>query len=217
MREKDISEITKALSTLGNFVPIIDEQTVFSDYPKRSLSGNFINKPLLIGHNDFESGLFRILNVLRNVTLPDTALTAFDLKTFSCPAAVRADVSVLHGLPVWRYRYFGEFPNMQLSSTVHTGAYHGAEVNVLFDTAPVGGGIPESTVQEVELGKYMRGAWAAFARDPVNGLKGYQGGWPLFDPEKETVIRLGYGNNTVMNLAFPGEYDAVCGSIFPVV
>lgn len=215
MRTKDVAQITTAISSLPNFVTSVDEQVVYSDYPARSLAGNFIKKPMLIGHTDFEAGMVRIVSGLKNITLPDSILDAFDLETFYCPAASRANVSVYNNVPIWRYRYFGDFPNMRLSETIHTGAYHGAEVNILFDTVPVGEGIPESTAAEIEIGDYMRGAWAAFAKDPENGLDAY--GWPRYDPTKETLIRLGYMNNTGPNVAFPGNYDSACGSIFPAI
>lgn len=82
------------------------------------------------------------------------------------------------------------------------------------DRSPTG--IPASTVEEQEIGKYMRSAWAAFAKDPVNGLDTYGGGWPRFDPENEMLVRLVY-MNTGTNLGLPADYDAACGSIFPVV
>lgn len=215
MRTKDFTEISKAISGLGHFVPTVDEQIVFSDYPERSLTGKFIKKPLLIGHNDYEAGILKITAALRGITLPDSSYDAFDLKTFYCPAAARANASASNNVPTWRYRYFGDFPNMQLSTTLHTGAYHGAEVNILFDTIPTGESIPASTPAELEVASYMRSAWSTFAKDPVKGLNSYQDGWPQFDPAKESLIRLAYDNKVGTNLALPADYDANCSSVLP--
>jgi hypothetical protein len=40
----------------------------------------------------------------------------------------------------------------------------------------------------------MRGAWAAFAKDPIKGLPSYDG-WPNYNPNGTTLIRLAYGSN----------------------
>lgn len=48
---------------------------------------------------------------------------------------------------------------------------------------------PPPTSTEVALGKYVQGAWVAFARDPVNGLHNY--GWPTFDPTTASLVQLG--------------------------
>lgn len=214
MRTKSVDDISKIISRLPNFVPTIDEKVVFSDYSERSLAGNFIQKPMIVGHNDYEGGMVDIVARLRGLTTPRESLDAFDLETFFCPAAARANVSVSHSVPIWRYRYFGDFPNMDLSTTIETGAYHGAEVNILFDTVPQGHGIPESSPAEVEIGKLIRGVWAAFAKDPYQGLDSYS--WPRFDPMKETLARLGFMNSTRLSLTSPASYDAPCGAIFPV-
>ena len=49
-----------------------------------------------------------------------------------------------------------------------------------------------------------------FAKDPANGLTTYEGGWPLYDPAEESLIRLAYDNLVGTNLAFPMLYDAGC-------
>lgn len=59
----------------------------------------------------------------------------------------------------------------------------------------------------------MRGAWAAFAKDPVNGLNTYDFGWPQYQNGNATLIRLGYNNLTGPNAALPYTYDAGCGSV----
>lgn len=56
----------------------------------------------------------------------------------------------------------------------------------------------------------MRGAWAAFAKDPVHGLESYGGGWQRYDPNGQTLIRLAYNNQTGANLALGTTYDVEC-------
>lgn len=48
---------------------------------------------------------------------------------------------------------------------------------------------PPPTSTEIALGKYVQGAWVAFARDPVNGLRNY--GWPVFNPVSASLVQLG--------------------------
>ncbi|KAJ4292363.1 hypothetical protein N0V90_009024 [Kalmusia sp. IMI 367209] len=211
VRSKNVTEVMQAMSQIPTvFTPFVDDIIVFEDYAARSAAGNFAKKPLLIGHNDFEAGLFDLIQRLKGVVLPPEALEALDNRLFFCPVPARAAVNVQHDIPVWRYRYFGEWPDMRLSKTIYTGAYHGGEVNVLFDTVPHRHGIPASTWEEVEFGRYMRGAWVAFATNPEKGLEEY--GWPMYDSDTESLVRLAYGNTTGLNVASPTAYDSVCGS-----
>ncbi|PQE06199.1 hypothetical protein CJF30_00005153 [Rutstroemia sp. NJR-2017a BBW] len=201
-------------SALGCFIPTADEIVVFSNYTARSLAGNFTKKPMLVGHTDAEAKLFALIAEMGGTTVPDAYWPSYESSMFFCPAAVRANVSVYNNVPVWRYRYFGDYPNMQLQENIDAGAYHGSEVFTLFGNTPSGAGIPVQTLAEKRTGDHMRKAWAAFAKDPENGLSRL--GWPVFDPEKNTLIRLGYGNSTGLDLASPASYDAGCTSTFPV-
>lgn len=76
---------------------------------------------------------------------------------------------------------------------------------MLFNTIP--STIP-ATEEQISIGKYIRGAWAAFAKDPTNGLTTY--GWPRYDPSQDTLIRIAYENITGPNLINPRRYDADC-------
>jgi len=212
MRALDVDTIETAISSLSAFIPIIDDVIVFSDYPARELAGNFTLKPVLVGHNNYEAGLFIVLEAMQNITYSDATWDYLQTSIYFCPAAARANVSVYHDLPVWRYRYFGDFPNMQLVEDLYTGAFHGSDVFALFDQFPSGDGVPATTSQQASIASYMRGAWAAFAQDPVSGLTNY--GWPVFDPKEDTLIRLGYQNQTGINAASATAYDSSCGTIF---
>lgn len=81
---------------------------------------------------------------------------------------------------------------------------------MLFDTAPSG---VNNTNAEVAIGKYLRGAWATFAKDPVQGLTNYEGGWPMYQPAEDTLVRLAYGNLTGTNLATGNKYDGACSQV----
>jgi cholinesterase len=200
---------------LSNFGPAMDDITVFSDYDARSTAGNFIKLPLLTGNADYEAGLFATTAALANITYPPIFWTEFDLSVFTCPASERANISIAAGVPTWRYRWFGDFPNLRLTSVPDSGAWHASELPVLFGNYPnATGGVPASTDAELSIGNYIRGAWAAFAKDPVNGLNSYQGGWPKYNPTGNTLIRLAYNNVTGTNLAMPILYDGSCPTKF---
>lgn len=224
MRTKTAAQILNAIPPtppgsitggLSDFGPTVDNITVFSDYDARSAAGNFIKVPLLTGNCDYEAGLFATDAALANVTYSPVFWTVFDLSVFTCPASERANISIAAGVPTWRYRYFGDFPNLRLTSVPDSGAWHSSELPLVFGNYPnATGGVPASTAAELSIGDYMRGAWAAFAKDPVNGLTSYQGGWPMYNPAGNTLIRLAYNNVTGTNLAMPILYDGACHTTF---
>ncbi|KAG0649049.1 Cholinesterase [Hyphodiscus hymeniophilus] len=186
MRTKDAQDILNIIPSadsvqsniLGYFGPTVDGTVIFSNYSERTPA----SVPLLIGNNNYEAGLFRTEFALDNVTYPDLFWDDFNIQEFTCPAGIRANASVAAKNPTWRYRYFGVFPDMAVSS--EAGAWHASEVPVLFDTVPED---PTPTTEEISIGNYMRGAWAAFAKDPAKGLTTYGEGWPMYDAGAETL------------------------------
>ncbi|TGO19617.1 hypothetical protein BTUL_0003g00710 [Botrytis tulipae] len=213
MRTKNTTEILSGISAttdspgslgiLGSFLPTVDEIVVFSNYIERSLAGNFTSKPLLIGSNDDEAVLFVTTNALQGISTSDAAAQLINLIGFTCPSGYRANYSTQANVNTWRYRYFGSFPNTMI--VPNAGAWHAAEIPLLFDTNLAN---PPETTEQIAIGKYMRGAWAAFAKNPENGLTNY--GWPKYDAAEDTLIRLAYNNQTGTNAASPSLYDANC-------
>ena len=208
MRDADLDSIMNAIPTTGlsalisAFGPTIDNALVFPNYSQQAPA----RIPILVGNNDYEGGMFRAELALSNLTLPDSIWDTYNLASFTCPAGLRANASISAKNPTWRYRFFGVFPNTNFSS--ESGAYHGAELPLLFGFQPIL--TPNATTEELKVQKYMRGAWTAFAKDPVHGLKTYDGGWPLYDPAKKSLIRLAYDNHVGTHLGFPMFYDSGC-------
>jgi cholinesterase len=216
MQSVNSSSILNALGPLA-FTPASDNITVFtqSDYAARNLAGNFSKLPILVGNTDNEAPLFAVAAILSGSDpsqYQGPAVEAYNQKFFSCPSAMRANISVFNHVPTWRYRWFGVFPNTNLTTYPDSGAYHGSEIALIFGTAPVGPGIPPSTQKEREFMNYARGAWAAFVKDPLNGLKSY--GWPMYDPAGDTLVRLGYNESIGANAASSGLYDGTCENLF---
>jgi carboxylesterase type B len=94
------------------FGPTIDNTLIFSNYSEETPA----SIPVLAGDNDYESGFFRTEFALFGQTLPDSLWDAYDLAAYTCPSGNRANVSLAAGNPTWRYRYFGVFPNTNISS-----------------------------------------------------------------------------------------------------
>ncbi len=206
MRRQNYTAILNAIpassgtsSILGSFGPTIDNTVVFSNYSQRIPA----KVPMLVGNNNYEAGLFRTEFALGGLFFSDAFWDDFTLQEFTCPAGIRANASLSAGIPTWRYRYFGVFPDLAISS--EAGTYHGAELPIIFDTVPA---TPPPTQAEISIANYMRGAWAAFAKDPQNGLSNY--GWPSYNTSHDTLIRLAYNNITGTNVINPYKYDADC-------
>ncbi|OAP54757.1 hypothetical protein AYL99_11205 [Fonsecaea erecta] len=219
MRNQSVSAVLGAMLSIPQqgvaptFGPLIDEELVFSNYTERTLSGAFAQKPFLMGSNNNEAG-FYVMRYAGNdqVTLSVTQQETISYGEFVCPiaadaAAKRATPSEL--VPVWRYEYFGDWPNLRLYPG--SAAYHTSEVSMVFGTSADLTGEPNTPLQDV-VSRYMRHAWATFARDPMNGLR-EQLGWPLYNNSGSTLVRLGYGNETKASFVNPAEYDAPCSAL----
>ncbi|KAG9236024.1 Alpha/Beta hydrolase protein [Amylocarpus encephaloides] len=184
---------------LGLFGPTVDNKIAFGNYTGRTPA----KVPVLVGNTNYEAGLFRTQFALNNMTYPDYFWDVFNLQEFTCPSGIRANASVAAHNPTWRYRYMGVWDNTELSTEADT--YHGAELSFLFNIMP---SEPPGSAEEIEFGKYMRGAWAAFAKDPMTGLMNY--GWPSYNFATDSLVRLAYNNQTGLNVVKPELYDANC-------
>ncbi|KAH8653152.1 Alpha/Beta hydrolase protein [Tricladium varicosporioides] len=188
---------------MSPFAPTVDNTIVFSNYSQRTPA----SIPVMVGSDNYEAGIFRTELAMSGATFADSDWDEYNLVAFTCPAGIRANASIAANNPTWRYRFHGVYPNINISS--EGGAWHGAELQLIFGTLLT---TPNSTAEEIEFEKYIQGAWTTFAKDPVNGLKTYEGGWPVYDPAKESLIRLAFDNTAGTHLAFPELYDAGCAN-----
>ena len=175
-------------------------------------------QPLLLGNNENEAG-FYVLRYAGNdqFTLTQKQQDEIGLGLYTCPIAYEAGLKAKSSAntttttataPAYRYLYFGDWPNLRLYAG--SGAYHTSETSVVFGTLADLGGEP-NTALEVEVSRYMHGAWAAFTRDPSCGLEAI--GWPAYERSGSTLVRLGFGNETAASFALPGTYDGICSSL----
>jgi cholinesterase len=85
-----------------------------------------------------------------------------------CPSGDAANARKINNIPVWRYL----FANNKPGSSV--GARHGEDVPFVF-----GDGIG--------ISKLFQSSWAAFVKDPENGLSKLN--WPKYDPKGKKPCR----------------------------
>ncbi|KAJ4337467.1 hypothetical protein N0V87_004613 [Didymella glomerata] len=187
------------------FYPMVDNQTIFSDYLSLSSAGDFTRLPYLQGHNDYEQGYYVIPAFAqgRNVTAAQTA--QFLLESFVCPVSYEARQRTKVGVPTWVYRYFGNWHDTRLYPT--SGAYHGTELHMILGSSEDASGIPATQAQK-DTSRLFQRAVAAFVADPVNGLSKI--GWPQFDSVQKSWIEIAVGNEPAFTLADPAKYDKSC-------
>ena len=166
-----------------NFQATVDNMTIFSipTYTSRSLSGDFAPIPYLLGNTNYESGYYRVPARAQGNSPPESAWTQFQLESFTCPTAFQARSRAASDTPTWRFRYFGDWENLRLYEG--SGAYHGSDLEMVVGNSEGVSGIP-SGQQEKALTTLMQRAWAAFARDPVNGLV-KEVGWERYNEHGE--------------------------------
>lgn len=129
MMEKDPKALMAPLYTDNyvtdggpTFYPTIDGITVFDNYNGRPSSpGGY-----LIGNTDYEAGLF----LMYRPDWPDSTWRDLNDEYFTCPSARRSLQVARDKQKVWRYRYFGDFPNSRVTNNPPSGAWHGAEVRL---------------------------------------------------------------------------------------
>ncbi|KAK8127296.1 hypothetical protein PG984_008404 [Apiospora sp. TS-2023a] len=210
MRTKNWTEILKAALKVPSaasdnpvrstppFYPQADEKLVFSDYDKRSRDGNFARLPYVLGNNDNEQGYYVISAYGRGTNVTKAQGDEFLLTSFTCPNHAQALSRRAAGVPVWQYRYFGDWDNTRLYTT--SGAYHGTDMHMVFGNSEAVTGILPSVAQDKTVVR-MQHLWARFAADPVNGLS--RAGWPRLEPGSDSLARFAYGNSPEWSFVDP--------------
>lgn len=178
MKSKSWEAVQKAIPSgaglsdvVGSFGPTVDDIIIFGDYPQRSVAGKFIKKPLIIGETDNEPGLFKATFACQDITYPDKKWNELGKLLFTCGSSNRALASVINKVPTWRYRFFGELAGLKITTVPDSGAYHGSDVPIIFGTDQELQNKIKRSEKEDALVAYLRGAWAAFAKDPEHGLE----------------------------------------------
>ncbi|CAG8981976.1 hypothetical protein HYALB_00004842 [Hymenoscyphus albidus] len=188
------------------FQPTVDNITVFSisGYEELAKAGEFAKLPYLAGNTNNEPGFYKIGAFAQGSNLTDAQWELFELENFTCATAIETAHRAAFSVPTWRYRYFGDWSNLRLCPG--SGAYHGSDIEMVLGTAQDVSLIVNSDIEEI-TSRYMMRAWAAFAKNPKSGSSDY--GWPLYEnSSEETLVRLGYNNETTASFVSPQEYDS---------
>lgn len=217
------AQVPSTTSVLGTFAPTADNETAFGEYASLTAAGAFAQVPRLHGSNTDEGGSFALDFALLGLVLPPAYWDWHTIAFFGCPTATSAEgiaTSSEPGVPSWRYVYAGDYPNMRLTVDPSLGAYHGAELNPLFGTSEALGG--RDTPAEAATGRYMRAAWAAFAKDPHGGLAGEGFGWPALPSGEEggdeaQLVVLGLSDATEAVFQPSSVWDSACPSVMGVL
>lgn len=197
----------------ATFHPTVDDELVFSDYEARARNGSFARIPYLLGNNDFEAGWYKLSAYTAKVNLSEPQWDLFIQRAFTCPTGAQARYRAQQLVPTWRYRYHGDWDNLRLYNSTAglgprgSGAYHGSDIEMVFGTGQ-DVSLVANSVQENTVSAYMMGAWAAFARNPAQGLLDY--GWPQYDPTSETLVELALNNSAAPQFVSPSLYDSSC-------
>ncbi|KAL4961647.1 Alpha/Beta hydrolase protein [Aspergillus stella-maris] len=191
---KDIMDIVNQYNETQNggrsltFAPTADGQNVFDDHVARLAAGRVARVPILIGNSDREGASLAANELgpaVSETNKPsEEAINAVTNGVFNCPAANATAARAQAGLPVWRYRYFGVFPNLDPFSWL--GTWHSAILPTLFNTADKYG-IPNTPAQD-EAASFLQSILINFARDPDYGLA--KMGFPQYDPESRSLVQL---------------------------
>lgn len=226
---------SNVLRSIPPFYPTVDNNLVFSDYDSLTESGSFAKlvspsihssisksqhhptnphliQPLLLGSTANEDGYYRVPAYGNGIIPTPSQVQSFLLESFICPNEHQAHGRLRHGVPVWLYRYFGDWDNVRLYNT--SGAYHGTDLHMIFAASGDVSGIPASE-GEVRVTRLMQRAWAVFCEDPRKGLVEAAAGvgWPEFDPESRSLVRVAVGNRPGVDFVDPGVYDGACGNV----
>ncbi|KAH8728583.1 carboxylesterase-like protein [Phaeosphaeriaceae sp. PMI808] len=191
------------------FQMTIDNKTAFavSEYKARLSSGNLARIPYFQIENEHESGFYRISALAQGRSPPESEWRLFEQSTFTCPMAVEAYGRANLGIPTYRARYQADWENLRLYNTPSSGAYHGVEINMVIGNSEGVSGIAPGA-EAVELTKTMQSAWAAFVKDPANGMHTF--GWPKYMAAEDTVVQIGSHSTSNVEFVSPKLYDAVC-------
>ncbi|KAG9582865.1 alpha/beta-hydrolase, partial [Aureobasidium melanogenum] len=173
------------------FNPVADNITLVSNPAQRRVMGEIANIPVMGGTNAQEGRVFEfgqnnitafldtffgsspaLMTAIKEAyplgvdgldTPYDVVSQIFTEYYFQCPQALWANASAASGIPTWRYYFNASFTNTQ--SYPGLGVFHSSEISIVFSTYPS----VNITTQEYALSRFMRGAWAAFAKNPANG------------------------------------------------
>lgn len=176
------------------FAPTVDDVTAPEDAVDRIEEGQFAKVPMLVGSTVNEAAFILPVAIAYTSLGQDTVETIapalkvvqplLDIATqvaFTCGASQAAALRAEADVTTYRYQYHGGNYSNTYIRDIGSG-YHIGELPVVFGTAEGVTGT-EDQGAEIEMGRFIRKSWAAFAKDPENGLASL--GWPKYSPDSK--------------------------------
>ncbi|KAJ4350606.1 hypothetical protein N0V95_004610 [Ascochyta clinopodiicola] len=195
----------KATQPPITFSPIVDDKIIFSDYRNRTQEGRFARIPVLVGYTANEASSlvpYPANNLTEGPYRP--AVTATNLAAWVCPALDIGNARSAFDVPVYRYQYAGQFPN--LNPLPWLGAYHSSDIPLIFGTHDLLTEFGNSTELEESVSRAMQDHIVALAADPCEG-PGRIGWQPTASNGK--IIRFGANGKAVEYVAHV-EIEGAC-------
>ncbi|OTB02038.1 hypothetical protein M426DRAFT_265120 [Hypoxylon sp. CI-4A] len=188
------------------FRPTADEKLIFKNYTQRAERGLISKAPALISDTSNEQSSLIAYPADNLVAGPNkTEVDKGTLQDFICPAYNSTNVRSINNLATYRYQYAGNYSNLTPFSWM--GAYHGADLPMIFGSYNLTGG---ATDLEKQVAETMQDYILAFLSDPQDGLKNL--GWLPSDAEQGaggTMMRFGAGSDIAQSIS-SSEVDSAC-------
>lgn len=188
-------------SPILTFSPVVDDGTIFDDYLSLANTGEIARLPSLIGSTSQDGVVF----VPYSPDGVDTEMAdAITSSFFFCPTylSARTRIAAKTG-PVYRYLYSGNFTN--ISPRPWMGAWHAAELPMIFGTHPLYRG--ESTQLEYGTSRAMQDAWLTFVA--TAGTETTIQGWDAWD-EVDGGRVVEFGNTVPARVIDATDMEKAC-------
>ncbi|KAI8944895.1 carboxylesterase [Xylaria longipes] len=179
------------------FRPTADNKMIYKNYTERGLKGLISRIPALVSVTSNEQSSLIEYPLSNLIGGPDkTAVDKGTLSDFICPAYNTSNVRAENNLTTYRYQYVGNYSN--ITPYPWMGAYHGADLPMIFGTYNISGG---STEFQNQVAERMQDYVFAFLADPQRGLAKL--GWVSSHNSKSndgTMVRLGEDESIIKNI-----------------
>ncbi|KAI8963505.1 alpha/beta-hydrolase [Daldinia sp. FL1419] len=217
MRQVPVNLITNFVGHYGDekkepslfFRPTVDNKIIFKNYTERAEQGLISKVPALISDTSNEQSSLIAYPLDNLVQGPNkTDVDKGTLNDFICPAYNSSNIRELNNLTTYRYQYAGNYSN--LTPFPWMGAYHGADLPMIFGSYNLSGG---ATDFQKRVAETMQDYVLAFLTDPENGLKSL--GWLPGDSSSVVdglMVRFGAGDVIVQSID-ASDVDIACTGV----
>ncbi|KAI0165253.1 alpha/beta-hydrolase [Hypoxylon sp. FL1284] len=214
MREVPASLITNFIGHYADdkkkpslfFRPTVDFKVIFENYTERAELGLLSKAPALVTLTANEKSSLIKYPVDNLIGGPNkTEVDEGTLEEFVCPAFNSTNERAMNNLTTYRYQYAGNYSNLTPLSWM--GAYHGADIPLIFGSYNISG---NATDLERQAAETMQDYVLAFLEDAENGLRNL-GYLPCGSAQEgdQPMVRFSAGVNIVENIT-SAEVDDAC-------